>query len=405
MLKKTSQNTTPKAILLRWVSVRLPISRFKQYFTHYYLPSNLNFWYVFGSLSLFLLALQILTGIWLTMFYTPTPEEAFNSIEMMMRERPYGWLLRYLHSTGASFFFIVIYCHIFRSLLYGSYKKPRELVWLIGVSIYVVLLTEAFLGYVLPWGQMSYWASQVASALLTSIPVIGYDLMLWVQGNLTVSGETLHRFFALHIIGIPLFLLFLVFLHLIALRKVGSNNPDGRLPQSKAKSNESCSTQLPFHPYYTVKDLFALVIFLFIFLAVVFFAPDMGGYFLDTNNFIPADPLQTPSHVVPLWYLAPFYAMLCICPNNLFGILTMFSAITILFMLPWLDKSPINSLRYRGWCTRTAFGIFIPSFLLLSYLSTTALTPLKITVMQVLAINYFLFFCLMPFYTRYEKNQ
>ncbi|MES2997959.1 MAG: cytochrome b N-terminal domain-containing protein [Pseudomonadota bacterium] len=409
MYKKTQQSTTPKASLLRWFSARLPIDSFKQYFTHYYLPSNLNFWYVFGSLSLFLLALQILTGIWLTMFYTPTPEEAFNSIEIMMREVPYGWLLRYLHSTGASFFFIVIYCHIFRSLLYGSYKKPRELVWLIGVTLYAVLLAEAFLGYLLPWGQMSYWASQVATSLLTSMPVIGYDLMLWVRGNLMVSAETLHRFFALHIIGIPLFLLFLVWLHLIALRKVGSNNPDGVSSYAKAIpkgfQKESFSTTLPFHPYYTVKDLFALVIFLFIFSSVVFFAPEMGGYFLDANNFTPANPLQTPSHIAPLWYLAPFYAMLCILPNKLLGILAMLSAITILFTLPWLDKSPINSLRHRGWYSRIALGIFILSFSLLSYLSTTVITPLKITFMQILAINYFLFFCLMPFYTSYEKSR
>ncbi|MES2142400.1 MAG: cytochrome bc complex cytochrome b subunit [Pseudomonadota bacterium] len=400
-MRKKARRATPKANLLQWFSDRLPINSFlNKNFTHYYLPNNLNFWYVFGSLSLFVLALQILSGIWLTLFYTPTPEAAFNSIEMMMREVPYGWLLRYLHSTGASFFFIIIYCHMFRSLLYGSYKKPRELVWLIGVGLYITLLVEAFLGYLLPWGQISYWASQVATSLLASIPKVGPDLMLWFRGDLVVSGETLHRFFALHIIGIPLFLLLLVWFHLIALRKVGSNNPDGI--SHDLKIGKKPLTVLPFHPYYTVKDLFALTIFLFIFCGVVFFAPEMGGYFIEANNFTPANPLLTPKHIAPLWYLAPFYGMLCIIPNKLFGILTMLSAIFILFILPWLDQSRVNSLRYRGWYSRTALAIFTLSFGLLSYLSTSQLTPVKITCMQVLAINYFLFFYLMPIYTKYE---
>ncbi len=403
MSKKTRQNTTAKTHFLDWLSARLPIDRFKRYFTHYYLPSNLNFWYVFGSLSLFFVALQILTGIWLTMFYIPTSQEAFNSIETIMREVSYGWLLRYLHTTGASFFFIVIYCHIFRSLLYGSYKKPRELVWLIGVVLYIIFLVEAFLGYVLPWGQMSYWASQIATSLLASIPIIGHDLMLWVRGNLMASGETLHRFFALHVIGIPLLLLFFIWLHLVALRKVGSNNPEGQQPAYLASdTNTALPCMIPFHPYYTVKDLFALVIFLLIFFAVVFFLPEMGGYFLDTNNFIPADPLQTPGNMKPLWYLAPFYAMLCLSPNNLLGILAMFSAIAILFALPWLDRSAMNSLRYRRWYSRLALGIFILNFFLLGYCSMTVLTPTKIMFMRILAINYFLFFCLMPLYTRYD---
>ncbi|MDQ8040018.1 MAG: cytochrome b N-terminal domain-containing protein [Rickettsiella sp.] len=390
--------------ILNWFFDRLPITRFlKNNLTHYYLPSNLNFWYIFGSLSLFLLALQILSGIWLMMFYTPTPEAAFNSIEMMMRDVPYGWLFRYLHTTGASFFFIIIYCHIFRSLLYGSYKKPRELVWIIGVTLYIALLSEAFIGYLLPWGQMSYWASQIATSLWASIPGVGPYLMLWMRGNSVVSSETLHRFFALHTTGIPLFLLFLVWLHLKALRKVGSNNPDGI--SHSLKTHKKFLTKLPFHPYYTIKDLFALAVFLVIFCAVVFFTPEMEGYFIEPNNFIPANPLITPSHIVPLWYLAPFYGMLCIIPNKLFGILTMILAVVILFTLPWLDRSPINSLRYRGRYSRTALGIFTISFGLLSYLSMTVLTPIKITFMQFLAINYFLFFYLMPIYTSYEKNK
>lgn len=401
-MAKTQQSPKLKKRLLRWFSARLPLNNFiKKNLTHYYLPSNLNFWYVFGSLGLFLLALQTLSGIWLTMFYTPTPDAAFNSIEIMMRDVSYGWLLRYLHSTGASFFFIIIYCHMFRSLLYGSYKKPRELVWLIGLGLYVTLLAEAFIGYLLPWGQMSYWASQIATSLLASIPGIGPDLMLMFRGNLVVAEETLHRFFALHIIGIPLFLLFLVWFHLVALRKVGSNNPDGISFDLKIHKK---ITMLPFYPYYTIKDLFALAIFLFFFCIVVFFTPEMGGYFIDSNNFTPANPLLTPSHITPLWYLAPFYGMLCSVPNKLLGILTVLSAIIILFMLPWLDRSSVNSLRYRGWYSRIALGIFTLSFGLLSYLSISELTPLKIAIMQALTVNYFLFFCLMPIYTRYEKN-
>lgn len=391
----------PKSNFLSWLADRLPIDHFiKHHFTHYYLPNNLNFWYVFGALGLFLLALQIITGLWLMMFYTPTPETAFNSVEVLMREVPYGWLLRYLHSTGASFFFIIVYCHIFRSLLYGSYKKPRELVWIIGVMLYVILLAEAFMGYLLPWGQMSYWASQVSTSLLSSIPLIGPDLMLWFRGNLSVSGELLHRFFALHSLGLPLVLLFLVCLHVIALRKVGSNNPDGKFYNLQSDSTKKSHAALPFHPYYTIKDLYALAILLCIFFAVVFFAPEMWGYFLDPNNFIPANPLLTPDHITPLWYLAPFYAMLCAIPNKLLGIFAMISAITILFVLPWLDRSPIISLRHRRCHSRIALGMFTLSFILLGYFGSTAPTPSKMTFTHVLTINYFLFFCLMPIYTR-----
>lgn len=392
--------------LFNWFLTRLPINEFiARHLTQYYLPKNLNFWYFFGSLSLFLLFLQVLTGLWLTMFYTPTPEAAFNSIETMMREVPYGWLLRYLHSTGASAFFIIIYCHIFRSLLYGSYKKPRELVWLLGMSLYVLLLIEAFMGYLLPWGQTSYWASQVSTSLLSSIPRVGQALTTWVRGNSVVSGETLHRFFALHIIGIPLFLIFLVRLHLAALHKVGSNNPDGISILGKSHSHKKSLYTVPFHPFYTVKELFALLIFLFIFSIVVFFAPEMYGYFLEPNNFIPADPLLTPSHIEPLWYLAPFYGVLCVIPNKLLGILMMGSTIAILFILPWLDRSPVRSMRYRGSYSRFALVIFILSFALLSYISTTIITPFKISLIQSLLLLYFLFFCLMPFYTKYEKNK
>jgi ubiquinol-cytochrome c reductase cytochrome b subunit len=386
--------------ILHWFGQRLPIDNFiKQHFTHYYLPSNLNVWYLFGFLGIFLLLLQILSGVWLMMFYTPTPEAAFNSLEMMMREVPYGWLLRYLHTTGASFFFIVMYCHIFRSLLYGSYKKPRELVWIIGVGLYIILLVEAFMGYLLPWGQMSYWASQVATSLFAAIPLIGPDLILWLRGNFIVSDELLHRFFALHTVALPLLLLGLVWLHLTALRHVGSNNPDGKFHNLQDHLSKKTCTMLPFHPYYTIKELLGLSIFLLIFFVVVFFAPDMWGYFLDPNNFIPANPLQTPSHIVPLWYFAPFYAMLCAIPHKMLGIIAMASAVAILFILPWLDKSFIISLRHRSNYSRIALAIFILGFILLAYLGMTILTPGKIILIQILTVNHFLFFCLMPIYT------
>lgn len=390
--------------LFNWLSERLPITEYiHQHLTQYYLPKNLNFWYFFGSLSLFTFFLQVLTGIWLTMFYTPTPEGAFNSIETVMRDIPYGWLLRYLHSTGASVFFIVIYAHIFRSLLYGSYKKPRELVWLLGICLYIILLLEAFLGYLLPWGQTSYWASQIGTSLLNSIPKIGPTLTVWIRGNNVVSGETLHRFFSFHVIAIPLSLVFLIRLHLIALHKVGCNNPDGiSIP---ASLHNKTFFKVPFHPYYTIKELHALLIFLIIFSIIVFFFPEMHGYFLEANNFIPADPLLTPNHTQPLWYLAPFYGVLCVVPNKSLGILIMGGFLFILFLLPWLDRSPVRSMRYRGYYSRFALAIFILSFGLLSYMSTTLFTPNKILFVQILLLIYFLFFLLMPLYTKYEKNK
>ncbi|WP_342147571.1 cytochrome bc complex cytochrome b subunit [Rickettsiella endosymbiont of Aleochara curtula] len=392
--------------LSNWLSQRFPINEYiRQHLTQYYLPKNLNFWYFFGFLSLFTFFLQFLTGIWLTLFYTPTPEGAFNSIEMIMRDIPYGWLLRYLHSSGASVFFILIYAHIFRSLLYGSYKKPRELVWLLGVFLYIILLLEAFLGYLLPWGQTSYWASQIGTSLLDAIPKIGPTLTLWIRGNNVVSGETLHRFFAFHVIAIPLSIIFLIRLHLIALHKVGCNNPEGICIPTKPYLHNKALFKVPFHPYYTIKELHALLIFLFIFSIIVFFFPEMYGYFLDTNNFIPADPLLTPSHIQPLWYLAPFYSVLCVIPNKSLGILVMGGGLFMLFLLPWLDRNPVRSMRYRGNYSRCALAIFTLSFGLLSYISTSILTPHKILLVQILLLNYFLFFLLMPIYTKYEKNK
>nr|WP_040615640.1 cytochrome bc complex cytochrome b subunit [Rickettsiella grylli] len=392
--------------MFNWLSERFPFNEYRRkYFTHYYLPKNLNFWYFFGFLSLFTFFLQILTGIWLVMFYTPTPEEAFNSVEIIMREVPYGWLLRYLHSTGASLFFILVYAHIFRSLLYGSYKKPRELVWLLGVCLYIILLVESFLGYLLPWGQTSYWASQIGTSLFESIPRIGQTLLFWIRGNSMVSGETLHRFFALHIIAIPLSLILFIRLHLIALHKVGCNNPEGMSLSSRLNFSNKALFKVPFHPFYSVKELLALLIFLFILSMIVFFFPEMNGYFLDANNFTPADPLLTPNHIKPLWYLAPFYGVLCAISNKLLGILTMVAFLFILFILPWLDRSAVRSMRYRGAYSRFALSIFSLSFVLLTYISTTLLTPNKIVLIKILIGIYFLFFLLMPIYTKYEKNK
>ena len=386
-----------------WLSKRFPINEYiRQYFTQYYLPRNLNFWYFFGSLSLFLFFLQILTGIWLTMFYTPTTSRAFASIEMIMREVYYGWLIRYLHSTGASVFFILIYAHIFRSFLYGSYKKPRELIWLLGVCLYIIFLIEAFLGYLLPWGQTSYWASQIGTSLFDSIPKIGPTLTLWLRGNNIVAEETLHRFFALHVIAIPLVLIFLIRLHLIALHKVGCNNPQG---VSISNLDSKAIATVPFHPYYTIKELQALLVFLFIFSFIVFFAPTMNGYFLEANNFVPADPLLTPKHIQPLWYLAPYYGILCAIPNKSLGILTLGAFLFVLFILPWLDRSPVRSMRYRGYYSRFSLAFFILNFGVLSYVCTTLFTPIKTFFVQILLLIYFLFFFLMPFYTKFEKNK
>lgn len=404
-MSSADKNLTPKNII-NWISERFPINEYiHQHLTHYYLPKNLNFWYFFGSLSLFTFFLQILSGIWLTLFYTPTPEGAFTSIEMMMRDIPYGWLFRYLHSTGASAFFLIIYAHIFRSLLYGSYKKPRELVWLLGVCLYIILLLEAFLGYLLPWGQTSYWASQIGTSLLDSIPKIGPMLMVWIRGNNIVSGETLHRFFAFHVIAIPLILVFLIRLHLTALHKVGCNNPEGISVLAKQNLHNKTLYKVPFHPYYSVKEFHALLIFLLIFSIIVFFVPEMHGYFLEANNFIPANPLLTPSHIEPIWYLAPLYGVLCVIPNKSLGILIMLGVICMPFVLPWLDRSPVRSMRYRGYYSRCALAIFILSFGLFNYMSTTILTPNKIFLLQILLLNYFLFFLFMPFYTKYEKNK
>lgn len=390
--------------LFRWIDDRFPLSKtWNEHLARYFAPKNFNFWYFFGSLALLVLAIQVLTGIWLTMYYTPTAQDAFASVEFIMRDVHYGWLFRYLHSTGASAFFIVIYFHMFRALLYGSHKKPRELVWLIGTGLYVLLLVEAFMGYLLPWGQMSFWGAQVITSLFSAIPGIGPDLVTWIRGDYGVSGATLHRFFALHVVAVPLLIIALVWMHITALHKVGSNNPDGIEIKKNIDKNGIPLDGIPFHPYYTVKDLWGVAVFLIVFCSIVFFAPTFFGYFLEPENFIPANPLQTPAHIAPVWYMTPFYAMLRAIPNKLMGVITMAAAVAILFVLPWLDRSPVKSLRYRGWPSRIALIIFVISFVCLGYLGTVIVTTAKQFLAQLFTLLYFLFFLGMPFYTRYEK--
>jgi ubiquinol-cytochrome c reductase cytochrome b subunit len=392
--------------LLQWIDARLPVSRlWRNHLSHYYVPKNLNFFYIFGSLALLVLVNQLLTGIWLTMNYTPTAEGAFASIEYIMRDVEYGWLLRYLHTTGASAFFIVIYLHMFRGLLYGSYQKPRELVWIFGMSIYLVLMAEAFMGYLLPWGQMSYWGAQVIISLFGAIPIIGADLAQWIRGDYLVSGVTLNRFFALHVVALPILILGLVVLHILALHEVGSNNPDGIDIKRFKDANGKPLDGIAFHPYYTVKDLLGVAVFLFVFSAVVFFFPQMGGYFLESANFEPANVLKTPEHIAPVWYFTPFYAILRAIPDKLMGVVAMGFAIAILFVLPWLDRSPARSMRYKGWMSRTALALFCLSFLTLGYLGMQVPGPITTWIARACMLLYFGYFLAMPFYTRHEATR
>lgn len=390
--------------LVNWLDDRFPlVSTWKTHVSHYYVPKNFNFFYFFGSLALVVLLNQLITGLWLTMFYTPTAEGAFNSIEYIMRDINLGWLLRYMHSTGASAFFIVIYLHMFRGLLYGSYQKPRELLWIVGMALFILLMAEAFFGYLLPWGQMSYWGAQVITSLFSAIPFIGESLVTWLRGDYFVSNATLQRFFALHVIGIPLLLLLLVFLHLVSLHKVGSNNPEGIDIKHHLDAQGNPLDGIPFHPYYTVKDLLALVVFLIFFFAIVFFIPEMGGYFLELDNFEPANPMITPDHIAPVWYMTPFYAILRAVPNKLFGVVAMGIALVSLLFLPWLDRSPVRSMRYKGIFSRIMLSIFIISFIALGYLGTIPTTPITQYLARLFTIIYFCFFIFMPFYTKKEK--
>jgi ubiquinol-cytochrome c reductase cytochrome b subunit len=392
--------------VMDWVEVRLPVSKlYKEHMADYYAPKNFNFWYYFGSLALFVLVNQLITGIWLTMYYTPSGGEAFNSIEYIMRDVEYGWLLRYLHSTGASAFFVVIYLHMFRGMMYGSYKSPRELVWLFGMGIYGVLMGEAFFGYLLPWGQMSYWGAQVILSLVGAVPIVGDDIALWVRGDYVISGVTLNRFFALHVVALPVVLLGLIGMHLFALHEVGSSNPDGVEIKEKKDSEGIPLDGIPFHPYYTVKDIVGVVVFLIVFCAVVFFFPEGGGLILEGPNFEPSNALKTPEHIAPVWYFTPYYSVLRAIPNKLGGVIAMGGAIAFLFVLPWLDRSPVKSIRYKGWMSKLALAAFVVSFLVLGYLGTQAVTPGKTLAAQIFTIIYFLFFILMPFYTTMETTK
>ena len=436
---------------MEWVDARFPATKmWEEHLSKYYAPKNFNFFYFFGSLALLVLVNQILTGVWLTMSYTPSAEEAFASVEYIMRDVDYGWIIRYMHSTGASAFFVVVYLHMFRGLLYGSYRKPRELVWIFGCAIFLALMAEAFMGYLLPWGQMSYWGAQVIVNLFAAIPFVGPDLALLIRGDYVVGDATLNRFFSFHVIAVPLVLLGLVVAHLLALHDVGSNNPDGieiKGPNAPKDAKGKPLDGIPFHPYYTVHDILGVCLFLMAFTAVVFFAPEAGGYFLEYNNFIPADPLVTPAHIAPVWYFTPFYSMLraittemmyaliaCVVLAAAFGVLkgrmpaifkgiivvaaavgvllmlsidakfwgvvVMGGAVIILFFLPWLDCSPVKSIRYRPSWHKYVYAVFVVNFVILAYLGVQAPSPIGERVSQVGTLFYFGFFLLMPWWSR-----
>jgi ubiquinol-cytochrome c reductase cytochrome b subunit len=392
--------------LIGWVDDRFPLTKvWREHFSEYYAPKNFNFWYYFGSLALVVMVMQIITGIWLTMSYVPTAEGAFASVESIMRDVDYGWLIRYAHTTGASMFFIVIYMHMFRALLYGSFQQPRELVWIIGVGIFLVLMAEAFFGYLLPWGQMSFWGAQVITSLFGAIPYVGQELATWIRGDYTISGVTLNRFFALHVIAMPLVLVGLVFLHVVALHKVGSNNPDGIDIKTNKGSDGHPVDGIPLHPYYSVKDLYGVGVFLIIFCTILFFFPEGGGLFIEGPNFDPANSMKTPPHIAPVWYLTPFYSILRAIPDKLMGVMAMAASIAVLFVLPWLDRSPVKSIRYRGWMYKAALAIFVVSFLGLGYLGTLEPTATRTLVSRIFALLYFAFFALMPFYTKMDKTK
>jgi ubiquinol-cytochrome c reductase cytochrome b subunit len=394
------------ARLIDWVDERFPLtSMLKEHATEYYAARNFNAWYVFGVLAMVVLVIQLVTGIFLTMSYKPSAEHAFASVEYIMRDVEWGWLIRYMHSTGASAFFVVVYLHMFRALLYGSYKAPRELLWLIGMVIYMALMAEAFLGYLLPWGQMSYWGAQVIVSLFGAVPGIGEGLVEWIRGDYFISDITLNRFFALHVAAVPLVLIMLVVMHILALHETGSLNPDGIEIKQYKDSRGIPLDGIAFHPYYTAKDLVAIVIFLALFSAVVFFAPEMGGYFLEHANFEPANMLKTPAHIAPVWYFTPFYAILRAVPSKGWGAFLMVAAIALLFFLPWLDRCRVKSIRYRGMTYKVALGAFVVSFLALGYLGLQPATPTAVVAARFFTAIYFAFFLLMPFYTLAERTK
>ncbi|NPC55822.1 cytochrome b [Caenimonas soli] len=461
--KEISPNATATAKLTNWFDNRFPSagSFYKDHMSQYYAPKNFNFWYFFGSLALLVLVIQIVTGIFLVMHYKPDAATAFASVEYIMRDVPWGWLIRYMHSTGASAFFVVVYLHMYRGLIYGSYRKPRELVWVFGCAIFLVLMAEAFMGYLLPWGQMSYWGAQVIINLFSAIPFIGPDLSEWLRGDYVVSDATLNRFFAFHVIAVPLVLLGLIAAHILALHDVGSNNPDGveiKGPKAPKNPDGTPVDGIPFHPYYTVHDIFGVSVFLMVFSAIIFFAPELGGYFLEYNNFIPADPLKTPAHIAPVWYFTPYYSMLRAITTQMmyalsaillltvgwvlvrtaapalvkgllvllaiaflwmfnafgftgigllqgidakfWGVVVMGGAVIILFFLPWLDKSPVKSIRYRPGWHKWVYGVFVVNFIVLAYLGVQPPSPIGERVSQVGTLFYFGFFLLMPWWSR-----
>ncbi len=446
--KQASADAPALEKALTWIDNRFPLTKlWNDQWGKYYAPKNFNWWYIFGSLAMLVLVMQIVTGIFLTMHYKPDAALAFGSVEYIMRDVPWGWLIRYMHSTGASAFFIVVYLHMFRGLMYGSYRKPRELVWIFGCMIFLALMAEAFMGYLLPWGQMSYWGAQVIVNLFAAVPFVGPDLALLIRGDYVVGDATLNRFFAFHVIAVPLVLLGLVVAHLIALHEVGSNNPDGIEIKAKRGPDGHPLDGIPSHPYYSVHDIFGVVIFLTIFSAVLFFMPEGGGYFLEYNNFIPADPLKTPAHIAPVWYFTPYYSMLRAVTDDMvnvfvgvvalaaifallkfrlrtigkaavviaavvaalvlktvdakfIGVLVMGGAVVIMFFLPWLDFSPVKSIRYRPGWHKGVLGVFVVFFLVLGYLGTQPPSPVGNLVSQVGTMVYFGFFVLMPWWSR-----
>lgn len=389
-----------------WIDARFPLTQlWNDHMGQYYAPKNFNLWYYFGVFSLVVFVIQILTGIWLTMSYKPDAAEAFASVEYIMRDVEFGWLIRYMHSTGASAFFIVVYLHMMRGMLYGSYRAPRELVWLIGMAIFFALMAEAFLGYLLPWGQMSFWGAQVIISLFGAVPFVGEALVELIRGDFVVSDITLNRFFSFHVIAVPFMLAALIVLHIIALHEVGSNNPDG-VEIKKIKNEDGIPVDgIRFHPYYTVKDSFGVTAFLIVFFSIVFFAPTMGGWFLENNNFIPADPLKTPAHIVPVWYFTPFYAILRAVPDKLLGVIAMGGAVAMFALLPWLDRSPVKSIRYKGPMFKAWLGAFVISFVALGWLGTQNPSPMLTNAARFFSVVYFAFFVLMPIYSKLDKTK
>jgi ubiquinol-cytochrome c reductase cytochrome b subunit len=392
--------------LMTWIDDRFPATKmWNDHLAKYYTPKNFNFWYFFGSLALMVLVIQIISGIFLTMHYKPDGEMAFASVEYIMRDVPYGWLIRYIHSTGATAFFVVVYLHMLRGLMYGSYKKPRELIWLFGMFIYLALMAEAFMGYLLPWGQMSYWGAQVIISLFSAIPVIGDDLTLWIRGDFVIGDATLNRFFALHVIALPFVLVFLVVAHILALHEVGSNNPDGVEIKKTKDANGIPLDGIPFHPYYSVKDIVGVVVFLFFFSVVLFYFPDGGGYMLEHANFIASDPLKTPEHIAPVWYFTPFYAILRAVPDKLMGVGAMGGAIVVLFFLPWIDRCKVKSIRYRSGIFKANLIMFCVSFVVLGWLAMQPVTETITFLSRLFSVLYFAYFLILFITSKNESTK